>query len=132
MPYTYSRAEELHDTELVGTHQCVALLQHYAKVPHTSSWTEGSKVLGNSKIARGTAIATFVKGKYPNKSSGNHAAFYLNQNAGGIWVIDQWKHPEKLKVTKRYIKALGANKDGTFVRPSNNADAFSIIEQASR
>ncbi|MBO9648228.1 MAG: BPSL0067 family protein [Variovorax sp.] len=128
MPHIYSKAEELDETDLVGTHQCVALLQHYTRVPHTSGWTGGGKVLGNSRIAKGTAIATFVKGKYPNRSSGNHAAFYLSQDAGGIWVVDQWKHSSKLKVEKRYLKALGVNKDGSFVRPSNNADAFSIID----
>src|SRR4051794_40908216 len=111
MPYIYAKVEELDATELVGTHQCVALLQHYATVPHTSSLAQGDKVLGNSKIAKGTAIATFVDGKYPNKSSGNHAAFYVSQDAGGIWVVDQWKHPSKLKVEKRYIKAQGKNKD---------------------
>ncbi|MEJ8810691.1 BPSL0067 family protein [Variovorax ureilyticus] len=128
MPYVHSKAEDLDDTDLVGTHQCVVLLQHYAKVPHTSSWTEGRKVHGNASIAKGTAIATFVNGKYPNRSTGDHAAFYLSQNAGGIWVVDQWKHTTKLKVQRRYLKSLGKNKDGTFVDPSNNADALSIIE----
>jgi len=128
MPYIYSKADDLDDTDLVGTHQCVALLQHYARVPHTSVWTEGEKVFGNASIAKGTAIATFVKGKYPNHSTRNHAAFYLSQNAGGIWVVDQWKSEKKPKVSKRYLMRKGQTKDGNFIEPSNNADAFSIIE----
>jgi len=128
MPYIYSKVDELDQTELVGTHQCVALLQHYLKVPRSSGWSQGETVLGNHRILKGTAIATFVNGKYPSMASGNHAAFYMSQDAGGIWVVDQWKHPAKLKVEKRYIRALGKTKDGAFLRPSNNADAFSVIE----
>jgi hypothetical protein len=128
MPYVYSQVDELDETELVGTHQCVALLQHYLKVPHTSSWKEGEKVLGNSGLVKGAAIATFVNGNYPNRKSGNHAAFYAGQNAGGIWVVDQWKSDKKLKVEKRFIRAKGINKNGTFRSPSDNADAFSVIE----
>ncbi|OWK41897.1 hypothetical protein FRUB_03975 [Fimbriiglobus ruber] len=33
----------------------------------------------------GTAIATFIDGKY-----NGHAAIYLGQNAEGIQVVDQW------------------------------------------
>ena len=45
-------------------------------------------------------------------------------------IIDQWKNdPNKPKVSKRYIINKGQRKDGTYNDPSNNADAFSIIEQ---
>jgi hypothetical protein len=37
MACVYAKAQVLDDTEPVGTHQCVALLQHYARVPHTSA-----------------------------------------------------------------------------------------------
>jgi len=44
-------------------------------------------------------------------------------------VIDQWKgDPKKPKVSKRHLKTLGKTADGHYVRPSNNADAFSVIE----
>jgi hypothetical protein len=72
--YIYENIETI-SSDMVGTHQCVALVQHYAKVPHTSKWKEGEKVESSTKIAKGTAIATFVSGKYPNKAHGNHAAF---------------------------------------------------------
>jgi hypothetical protein len=70
-----------------------------------------------------------VNGEYPNKAHGNHAALYLSQEAGGIWVIDQWQgDPNKPQVSKRFIRSQGKNKAGGFSSPSNNADAFSVIE----
>jgi hypothetical protein len=115
MPYTYSDVDNLEGKPLIGSHQCVALLQHYVSARPTSAWREGKKILANPSIAKGTAIATFVNGKYPNKISGNHAALYLSQDAGGIWIMDQWAGKEY--ISKRYIRKKGANKDGTFVGP---------------
>jgi hypothetical protein len=127
--YVYAKVDDLDNTELVGSHQCVALVEHYAKAPLTSMWREGKAVKANLSIAKGTAIATFVNGKYPNHGHGNHAALYVSQDAGGIWVIDQWKgDPKKPQVSKRYIRSKGKGKNGTFIDPSNNADAFSLIE----
>lgn len=99
------------------------------KSPVTSVWKEGKAVKGNRMIQKGTAIATFVNGKYPNHGHGNHAALYVSSDAGGIWVIDQWKgDPKKPKVSKRYLLSKGKWKDGRYIDPSNNANAFSIIE----
>jgi len=126
MPYLYSKVDELDQSEPVGSQHCVALVQRYAKAPVTSVWKEGKSVKGNLQIARGTAIATFVNGKYPNLPHGNHAALYVSQDAHGIWIMDQWKN--KAKVSKRYLRSLGTWQDGSFIRPSDNADAFSIIE----
>ncbi|MFC5472465.1 BPSL0067 family protein [Paraherbaspirillum soli] len=129
MSYLYSKVDELDQSDLVGSHQCVALIQHYAHVPHTSSWKKGKDVLGDVSIAKGTAIATFVNGKYQNHSHGNHAAFYIGQESGGIWIMDQWKgDPKKPKVSKRFVRTRGKLKNGSYVEPSNNAEAFSVIE----
>jgi hypothetical protein len=89
---------------------------------------EGEKVLGSMGIAKGTAIATFANGKYPNKPTGNHAAFFISQDAAGIWIMDQWSGEGKKTISKRHIVKNGKRKDGTFVDPSNNAEAFSVIE----
>jgi len=134
MPYTYSNVDNLDKTEKVGSEQCVALVQYYAGAPNTAKWDEGESVLGNKNIAKGTAIATFVDGKYPNLSHGNHAALFISQETHGIWVMDQWidNAPEGKKkkpyVSKRFITSKGKWKDGTYVDPSNNADAFSVIK----
>jgi hypothetical protein len=127
MAYVYANVENLQSTEMVGSHQCVALVQHYAKVPHTSKWSEGAKVETSSTIVKGTAIATFVDGKYPNKPHGNHAALYISQDASGITVMEQWTG-KKTKVSSRKLPFKGKNLQGAYNDPSNNGDAFSIIE----
>ncbi|MCF7482907.1 BPSL0067 family protein [Vibrio sp. J1-1] len=112
--------------QLVSTGSCAALVQHYTRVDVTSNWVEGEVVLGSETIKRGTAIATFVNGAYPNLPSGNHAAFYVEQDDTSITVVDQWEALPKPQ--KRTIYKKGKNPDGTFKDPSNNAEAFSIIE----
>lgn len=130
MPYIYSKVDDLQNTAKVGIKECVVLVQYYAKAPVTSLWKQGVIVVGGKHIAKGTAIATFVNGKYPNVAHGNHAALYISQDVGGISVMDQWTNDvTKPKVSKRYIKKKGKNKDGSFIDPSNNADAFSVIEK---
>lgn len=128
MAYVYAKVDDLEGTDKVGSKQCVALLQHYAGLPRTSSWTEGKVVLGELTLEKGTAIATFVNGKYPNQGSGNHAAFYISQTLTGIWVMDQWSSDAtKPKVSKRFLRKRGKNAAGGYVDPSNNAEAYSVI-----
>jgi hypothetical protein len=128
MPYVYSKVDDLERTELVGTHQCVALLQHYAKVSVSSAWREGEHVVESATLKKGTAIATFVNGRYPSKSHGNHAAFFLRFGPNGIWIMDQWKHEKKTEVSARFIPRRGKTKSGVYIRPSDNADAFYVVE----
>lgn len=126
MPFVYSDAEKLATKPLVGTKQCVALVKQYTSAPPTVMWKEGKSVKGNLLLAKGTAIATFVGGKYPNHASGNHAAFYIGQDSTGIWVVDQWSTSKTIQ--KRRLTFKGKDKDGNFISPSNNGDAFSVIE----
>ncbi|WP_402720359.1 BPSL0067 family protein [Janthinobacterium rivuli] len=74
MSYAYSKVTDLEKTFLVGNHQCVALVRHYTGAPATSAWKQGEAVLGNRLLRKGTAIATFINGKYANHQQGNHAA----------------------------------------------------------
>lgn len=126
MPYLCPQYRGLESKPLVGTEHCVALIQECAKAPHTSHWREGSKVKGNVVLTPGTAIATFVKGKYPNQAHGNHAAIYVTQDTVAIYVLDQWKGKSSISIRPLFFK--GKNKNGSYVDPSNNGDAFSIIE----
>jgi hypothetical protein len=129
MSYVYPEVDELEGTEKVGSKQCVALVQHYAKLPSATLWKEGKRIAGDLSIGKGIAIATFVNGKYESRKTGNHAAFYISQDAGGIWVMDQWANDiTKPNVSKRYIRRKGKNTKGGYVDPSNNADAYSVIE----
>lgn len=77
-------------------------------------------------LTKGTAIATFVNGKYPNKPTGNHAALYVSQDASGITVVDQWTGSGKIR--KRVLVFKGKDKNSNFVDPSGNGDAFSVVE----
>jgi hypothetical protein len=126
MAYVYQEAESLEESPVVGTKQCVALVKQYAGAPASSLWKEGELVKGNRAIRKGTAIATFEKGRYPNRSHGNHAALYISQDCCGIVVIDQWSTSGTVK--KRRLPFLGRDKSGNFIRPSNNGDAFSVVE----
>lgn len=129
MPYIYSKADDLENTDKVGSKQCVALLQYYAKLPQTAMWKEGKTVVGTMTLAKGTAIATFVDGRYKSLPTANHAAFYISQDAGGVWIMDQWSNDKtKPKVSKRYIRKKGKFQSGQYVDPSNNAEAFAVIE----
>jgi hypothetical protein len=101
MAYVYPEVDSLENNDLVGTHQCVALIQAYTRAPRTADWRQGIAVRGDLSLAKGTAIATFEDGVYKSRRHGNHAAFYLRQDQGGIWVMDQWVNVRKLKVSSR-------------------------------
>lgn len=134
MAFIYSKVAALKDKDKVGSHQCVALVQFYAAgIPQTSRWKAGETVLGNPRISAGTAIATFVQGRYLSKPHGNHAAFFLRQGADGFWVVDQWKDKPGgavRPISERFIKSLRRpqNTDGSWPQASDNADAFAVIE----
>jgi hypothetical protein len=85
--------------------------------------------MGDLKVAKGTAIATFVDGKYKSLPTGNHAGFFLSQDAKGLWIMDQWNNDKtKPKVSKRYLTRKGKDAKGNFIDASNNADAYTVIE----
>ena len=112
MRYSYEKVDELENNAMVGTHQCVALVQHYAGAPFTSAWRQGDAVVGNTLLKKGTAIAPFVNGRYANRAHGNHAAFFLRHAPGGIYVVDQWKTKKGGKITSRFIRSQGLDKKG--------------------
>lgn len=113
---------------MVGNHQCVALVREYADAPPTLAWRQGEAVFGNRTLKKGTAIATFVNGKYAKHNHGNHAALYMGQTLNGVLVMDQWKNKKDQLVTSRAIRSKGKNKKGLFIQASDNADAFFVIE----
>lgn len=129
MAYVYRNADRLMGDKVVGSGHCAELVQRYTEAGIASGWQSGEIVVGNTLLAKGTAIATFVKGRYPNRPHGNHAAFYIRQGINGIYVVDQWRSKDKVEIGERFIKSKGKNGDGSFKDPSNNADAFSVIER---
>jgi len=134
MPHVYAAVRSLRDHELVDGGDCVALVKAFApglKGYSTLRWRPGDHVVDvATKLAPGTAIATFEKGRYPQRRSGQHAAFFLGSAGSGIWVMDQWKGDRnKPTVSKRHIPKRGQNPDGSYRDPSNNAEAFYVIER---
>ena len=126
--YRYDKVDDLDGTEKVGSRQCVALIQIKASAPPTSARRQGAAVRGQTLLAKGTAIATFVDGRYPNRRHGNHAALYISQDATGILVMDQWtSNQRKPKISKHRLRFLGKDRHGNYIDPSNNGDAFSVI-----
>jgi hypothetical protein len=107
-----------------GNTECVEFIKQTLTAPPTKLWREGDKVTqGNRSILAGTAIATFVKGEYPQiGSSGKHAAVYLDQDGSGIIVLDQWR--TQGSVRKRTIRWNPTDPPNL----SNNGKAFSVIE----
>jgi nitrous oxide reductase accessory protein NosL len=82
-----------------------------------------TKLLPGQKdpVPAGTAIATFVDGKYPQNAKG-HAAIYVGQNALGIQVLDQWD--AKPSVSHRTIFWT----HGSASNLVDNGKAYSVIE----
>jgi len=131
MPYIYSEVDSLvttPPTPNIGSGQCVALVEKYAKAPAPANllWRAGAAVRGNFILTKGTAIATFVKGRYLSHAHHNHAALYVGQDASGIWVVDQYQGSGGIR--KRILHFKGKTKSGDYIDPSNNGDAFSVIE----
>jgi hypothetical protein len=130
MPYVLTNADAYKGRAFAnskGSTECVEFVKQAAGTPASALWREGVRIkkLSASEqdtIARGTAIATFVQGKYPQTgNTGMHAAIYLGQNADGIVVLDQWR--AQGKVLQRTIP-WAPRKPGL----SNDGSAFSVIE----
>ncbi len=103
--------------------ECVEFIRQTLGGPSTHGWLEGPKIVkGDLTILRGTAIATFVDGKYSHLGRGNqHAAIYLRQDAVGIIVLDQFATQGSVK--ERTIKWVP-----TKAGKSNDGNAFSVID----
>lgn len=104
--------------------QCVSFVRSAVRgLPHSSEWKPGDAVRGNTAVKPGTPIATFQDGKYANSTKGeSHAAVYMSQDQGGLYVIDQWV---KQPVHARYVRFKGSGK------PINDGDAYSVVVAGS-
>ncbi|MGK5017367.1 BPSL0067 family protein [Janthinobacterium sp. HLS12-2] len=52
----------------------------------------------------------------------------MGQTLDGIIVMDQWSGKRPGVVTSRTLRSKGQYKNGLHIDPSNNADAFFVIE----
>jgi hypothetical protein len=126
-PFIYSgNIDDLEGAPMVGTHQCAALVQTTQPIGLTSTWRQGLPVRDNGVlIKKGTAVATFEDGFYPNRAHDNHIAYYLDQDSRGVDVMDQWSGKGAISSRKMLFK--GKKSDGLYKDPSNNGDALSVI-----
>lgn len=107
--------------QVVGNGHCVALIRECSNAPHTSTWRPGLRVMSlkSHQVKTGSIVATFLNGKYPNKT-GWHAAVYISHDKQGIWVWDQWLGKA---VHKRLIRS---NNDKATA--SNQAEEYRLVE----
>lgn len=130
MPFVFKRVDKLAGSQIIGDGNCVLLVKHYISAFRnisTQSWRQGEHVMSATKpLARGTAIATFENGRYPNRRTGNHAAFFMAKVNNRLWVMEQWKG--MIAVRSRDLIMKPQKPDGTWQDPSNNASAFYVIE----
>jgi hypothetical protein len=133
MPFQYTgdlRALDRH--ELFGTGECVDMIK--ALVPgligvSTQRWKAGTMVSDLPDLARGTAIATFTKGRFPSANTGQHAAIFVAHSGSGMWVIDQYRALLKVRFRRMEVPRERAQRsDGTWPTPSRNPLAFAVIE----
>lgn len=99
--------------------QCVSFVKRVCpSLPRTSDWRKGRKVFGDASVQAGTVIATFK----PDGTYFGHAAIYDGQDAGGLYVYDQFRSgTAPMPISRRYLRP-GAS------YASNDAAAFFIIE----
>jgi hypothetical protein len=120
------RSYEGHDPILdrrTNRAECVAFLTTALHAPNVALWKPGRPITRGADIPVGTAIATFVDGKYPRDDTGQHAAVYLGQNDQGIQVMDQWAN---LK-TKPHVSEHTIYWNSTSPKRSDQPTAFSTI-----
>lgn len=102
--------------------ECAAGVQyvfHKAGRPlgRVAKWKQGIKVRGNN-VKPGTAIASFRNGKYRR----DHAAIFIKEVKGGLWVWDQFNLPPK--AWGKRLLSFNATRHVY----SNNGDYFYTIE----
>lgn len=139
MPFVYSQVRKLEGETKAGDGDCVDLIKKYfIGLPTVSAydcWRSGVNVMeARNRITPGTAIATFVDGRYPRSNQiPKHAAIFLRSaGAGGIWVMDQWKESDAIHARIIHIARPREVPDATGVWPraNNVAEAFYVIEMS--
>jgi hypothetical protein len=133
-PFIYPSVLQLDGKKKVMDGECAKLIQWYMErigkpVGTTDYWIDGGPVTYRGRapaVKLGTAIATFNKfGRYDGNPHGNHVAFYLSHNSDGLLVMEQYASAPSIQ--QRRLPFLGKNRDGTYINPSNNGSAFSVL-----
>lgn len=136
MAHVYTKVNELEKTPKVGDGNSVALVQHFTRVGLTAHWRPGERVMDAAHIPEGTVIATFIDGRYPNNSHGNHAALFVrfgprSQKTGKpsyIVVMDQWLAKKDVHARSIYPQGMKTRAQGNQYDDSDNADMMFVVK----
>ena len=147
MPYIFAGVDSYKGKPLIGTGTCVDLIKELVpglKGQSTTTWKAGGNVMevfkAGKTIPRGTAIATFENGRYPQRcavgyaGSCHHAAILLSVQAGGVWIMDQYKSDKnRMFIESRFLRLLPPRTEklsnGNWRDAGNNPRAFYVIEK---
>lgn len=138
--FIYHDAQSLVGKPLAGDGECVALVQKYLPaIGHTTTWKAGARVveLGNNEIRIGTVIGTMEDGKWPGKKHNNHVGIFGGVNSRSVTtgrmmsfvLVEQYRTHGVTKIQARVIYSKGKSVNGRYIDPSNNAEAFFVIEK---
>jgi hypothetical protein len=118
----------------------VALVQKYLPgIGHTTTWKAGPRVveLGNNDIGIGTVIGTMENGKWPGRPHNNHVGIFGGVDSRSLTtgrmlsfvLVEQYRANGVTKIQARVIYSKGRSTNGRYLDPSNNAEAFFVIEK---
>lgn len=138
--FIYHSAQNLVGKPLAGDGECVALVQKYLpEIGHTTTWKAGPRVveLANSEIKIGTVIGTMENGKWPGRPHNNHAGIFGGVDSRSLTtgrmlsfvLVEQYRANGVTKIQARVIYSKGKSTNGRYLDPSNNAEAFFVIEK---
>lgn len=138
--FIYPDAQSLVGKPLAGNGECVALVQRYLpNIGHTTTWRAGARVveLGNSEIRIGTVVGTMENGKWPGKAHNNHVGIFGGIDSRSLTtgkmlsfvLVEQYRAHGVTKIQARVIYSKGGAANGRYIDPSNNAEAFFVIEK---
>jgi len=107
--------------------QCAWLVRALLEAPPASTWFAGEQLTPDNidDLPLGTAIATFVNGKYPNANTGQHAAFFMGKTKEGFKILEQYQGLKQIKVRE---VMWNPNPNNPLSRSlSNQAKAYSVV-----
>lgn len=95
----------------------------------TSDLKDCSKSTAPATGARPWNVTMRRDGDFHVPALQNRLRLGRGQVSNGIYIMDQWPNMmQKPKISMRFLYRLGKDKNGKYINPPQNADAFSVIE----
>lgn len=138
--HIYSAVASLQGRDKIGQGDCVELVRSLVPTLRdrpTRAWVQGDKVTDVAdQLKPGTAIATFLCGRYPQDSyTGKHAALFVGvkrRDANGkvveIVIMDQWKSKRSIGSRPLRLRGTpGSQCNGGRYDASNKLEDYYVI-----